>query len=194
MKKFSQIQNDAIRRTIKLFSPILEKNISSADRMKRMHFVEGKIIKKRLKWYDEHKGELNYTKCEYLTDIQKAFIILFRHRLKIDTNDLRIVPIYDSKQGIFTTHIQSRNFCPYLEAFKRMKLKPEESIKLCRLVLEKPCQALIDKINPKIKFSRDYSHIRPLSNYCDERLILKDYSRSQPNNMQINIRCSLIEK
>ncbi len=183
MNKFSQEQEESIKSKIDLFLPITEKGITQKELMQRLSIIEDKISKNRLRWYEEHKDKLDYLKWEHITDLQKAFIMMFGHQMEINHKDLNTIPIYDEEQGIFTAYIQAKNFCPYLEAFKRMEIKPDDSVQLCNLVLEKPCQLLIEKVNPKIRFFRNYSHIRPIADYCDERLMIRDYSLIEKLNL-----------
>lgn len=176
MKKFSKEQEKSIEEKIELYSSLLEKDLPHEELMRRVKEIENKIIEKRLKWYEEYKNELDYLKIEELRDIQKAFILLYGHQMEIPRKDVGTFPMYDGDQGYFIVYIQSRNFCPYLEAFKRMNIRPKDSVKLCELTLEKPCQILVDKVNPKIKFFRSYPNIRPIKDFCDERLFMVDYS------------------
>jgi hypothetical protein len=39
---------------------------------------------------------------------------------------------------------------------------------VCKKVFEKPTEKLIQEINPRLKFTRNYKKIRPYADYCEE--------------------------
>ena len=58
------------------------------------------------------------------------------------------------------------NPCPVLEALKKVGL---DTRTFCRDIFEKPIQVLFDELLPyKVKFTRDYNHIRPYADACRE--------------------------
>jgi hypothetical protein len=78
--------------------------------------------------------------------------------------------LYLDDQGHAFINIETKTFCPYLQAFRRLGFDAEKSAYLCEHTLERPCQVLVDKVNPRIKFSRNYHHVRPITDYCFEIL------------------------
>lgn len=172
MVHFSAEQEASIERKVKLFSPILEKGLSQEEWMRRVGEIGETITRKRLEWYEKNKDQLDSLMAKEVTDVQKAVVLLFGYQMDI-RDGLTIVPFLDMDMAVFSVDILSRNFCPYLEAFKRMGIKSEDSVRLCELALERPCQALIERLNPNIRFFRDYSHIRPIADYCCEHMIIR---------------------
>lgn len=58
------------------------------------------------------------------------------------------------------------NFCPYYEAMKKLGLSPRE---ICPFTTESPVQTMLDQLNPKLRYSRNYqTGIRPATDYCEE--------------------------
>jgi hypothetical protein len=179
MQKFSRIKEKAIESKIKLFSPIFEKGLTFEEQRNRIKSVEKTITAKRMEWFDENKDKLDfYLKLKDATDLQKALALLFGY-MHVNPKDISVIPIYIEEQALFTVNIYSRNFCPYLDAFKRMDINPVSSAKLCELALESPCQALIDKVNPNIRFHRNYRSVRPISECCSEGLVIRDLELSE---------------
>lgn len=78
----------------------------------------------------------------------------------------REVPVvYEDERKIIW---RSYNFCPVLEACKRLGIDTRE---VCRQTEEKPFQELISRISPNLKFSRNYEKIRPYEQYCEEMIV-----------------------
>jgi hypothetical protein len=63
------------------------------------------------------------------------------------------------------------NPCPTLEACKKLGLDTRE---ICRKVYQRPVEAFLKEINPKLRFSRNYENIRPYAAYCEEIIELED--------------------
>jgi tRNA(adenine34) deaminase len=61
------------------------------------------------------------------------------------------------------------NLCPTLEACKILSLDTRE---ICKKVYHQPVQALLSKVNPGLKFDRNYSSLRPYTSYCEEIISL----------------------
>lgn len=64
----------------------------------------------------------------------------------------------------------SYNWCPVLEACKKLNL---ETKRVCKNGWEESINKMIKVINPRLIFKRNYKKIRPKSRYCEEILILK---------------------
>jgi len=172
MKIFSTDQKEAIEKKVVLLSPLFEEGLTEEEVYARAKSIEDKITKKRLKWFEENRQNMDYLSRDDLSDLQKAFGMLFGHYMKI-FEGITAIPLEDeSSDRFYAVLIVSSNFCPYLEAMKQMGVSPDRSVWTCQNVLEKPCQALVDKINPALKFERLYWRIRPLASACVERIRL----------------------
>lgn len=65
----------------------------------------------------------------------------------------------------------SRNPCPILRLTLMLGMDTRYT---CRLVSETVCRYVVRKIDSRLVFERDYSHIRPYVDGCLERIILKN--------------------
>ena len=63
------------------------------------------------------------------------------------------------------------NHCPTLEICQRLGLDTPE---ICQQVYHRPVQAFLSKINPRLRFDRNYEAIRPYCAYCEEIISLED--------------------
>jgi hypothetical protein len=57
-----------------------------------------------------------------------------------------------------------------LDTGKCNKLDTRE---VCKAIYERPTEDLIRRLNPKLRFTRNYDCIRPYSDYCEEIIILE---------------------
>ena len=124
--------------------------------------IEQEFIEKRSRWFEENKKSI-LKKLEG-TDVEKAYRLLL---MKIGMKESE-VPIVKKTEKKIVFH--SKNFCPALEACKILGLDTRE---VCKAVFEKSTGELIRKINPKLRFTRNYRCIRPYALYCEEMITLE---------------------
>jgi tRNA(Arg) A34 adenosine deaminase TadA len=141
------LYDEAVRRLIQKFK--------IAAREKSWEVLENELIEKRLKWFRKNKRNLNLEG----DDLEKAYQLILK-KIGIKPKE---APIWKKTKTQLIFH--SKNFCPALVACKILGL---DARRICKLVFEKPTQELIKKINPNLKFSRNYKKIRPYTNYCEE--------------------------
>ena len=118
--------------------------------------INRKSIENRLGWYEKNKDKL---KLEG-SDVRKAYTLLIREFMKLKPEEAPVV--YEDERKIVW---HSYNWCPVLEACKRAGF---DTRKVCKKGWEKSVQLLIEKINPKLRFTRNYDKIRPYTEYCEE--------------------------
>jgi tRNA(adenine34) deaminase len=124
--------------------------------------IEKQLLDKRIKWFEENRNMiLDQLKG---TDTEKAYQLILT-KIGIDKDEAPIVRKTE-KEIVF----HSKNFCPVLEACEILALDTRE---VCKAVFEKPTEELIRKINPKLRFTRNYSCIRPYTPYCEEIITLE---------------------
>jgi len=70
------------------------------------------------------------------------------------------------------------NHCPTLEACVKLGLDTRE---VCRKVYHRPVQEFMSRIDPKLRFERNYASLRPYSPYCEEIIIMDDADVSYLN-------------
>jgi hypothetical protein len=119
---------------------------------------------RRVKWMEEHKEEM-LKKYEGLPPDEQAFRIICLEHMKIDPKDQKMTRITEKK-----IRVDSYNFCTYLEACKRLGM---DTRKVCKEIGEPAIQAMLEVLNPKLRFSRNYKNIRPYCSYCEEYVEIK---------------------
>jgi len=127
--------------------------ILSKDELKEI------ITKRRVDWIKENLSEM-LIKYGNLTPEEQAYKIIFLEHMKINPMHSEIERISKNK-----IKIKSYNFCPYLEACEILGL---ETKLICKEIGEPAIQEMIKFINPHLKFSRNYNHIRPYEKFCEE--------------------------
>jgi tRNA(adenine34) deaminase len=63
------------------------------------------------------------------------------------------------------------NPCPTLEACQKFGLDTRE---VCRKAYHQPVQVFVTRIDPRLRFDRNYDALRPHTPYCEEILTLED--------------------
>lgn len=86
-------------------------------------------------------------------------MVLFEY-MGIALKDIEV--IYEDERKITW---RSFNFCPILEACKRLGLDTKI---ICKETDEESVQDFISCLSPKLRFSRSYEKIRPHAEYCEE--------------------------
>jgi len=103
---------------------------------------------------------------------RRAFELFFFEYLGVDPTELPVVDESDSR----ITWL-SENPCSTLEACVRLGLDTRE---VCRAAYEKPTQMFFSQLDPRLRFVRDYSTLRPQAPHCREsiaRVDLEEYMR-----------------
>ncbi len=99
------------------------------------------------------------------TDVRKAYTLVMLKFMKINPEEVPVV--YEDEKKIVW---RSYNWCPILEACKRIGV---DTRNVCELGEEASVQLMIEKINPKLRFTRNYEKIRPHTDYCEEIIYLE---------------------
>ena len=130
------------------------------DKLKLQN-IEKYLLDRRIKWFEKNRSLISELQGN---DIEKAYRLLLM-KIRIREED---APVIHETYNKIVFH--SRNFCPSLEACKILGL---DTRVICKAVFEKPTDALIKKINPKLRFERNYNNIRPYTSYCEEIILLE---------------------
>lgn len=139
--------------------------VDKADKLQKMDLraLEAAVIEKRLRWCRENlaiaAGANATPRLGYET-------LLFRY-LGLSEDDVPVVSESDTK----ITWL-SRNPCPTLDACARLNVATST---VCRLVYEKPTQALLSWLDPQLRFVRDYAEMRPERPHCKETILRLDF-------------------
>jgi tRNA(adenine34) deaminase len=127
----------------------------------KLQKIEKYLLDRRIKWFEKNRSLISELQGN---DIEKAYRLLL---MKIGIREEDAPVILNTYNKIV---FHSRNFCPSLEACKILGL---DTRVICKAVFEKPTDALVKKINPKLRFDRNYNNIRPYTSYCEEIILLE---------------------
>ncbi len=124
--------------------------------------ISEKQAQRSLAWYKANKDKFT---LEGSLPRQAYTLVLLKY---MGINPEEVPVVYENERQIIW---HSFNFCPYLEACKRLNL---DTRVVCKEAYEKSVQVLISCFHPNLKFSRNYSKIRPYKDYCEEIIELID--------------------
>lgn len=133
-------------------------------RTKRWAALERRAAQKRVAWCRENLSRLVIGAG---ATPRSAFETVFFKYMGLAEDELPIA--FESEDEIVW---RSANPCPTLEACNRLGL---DTRTVCRAVYEKSTQAMISVLNPRLRFLRDYSAIRPHAEVCVESIVRMDF-------------------
>jgi len=119
-------------------------------------------IRRRTAWFEQNSDRFAFLSDE---PVRAAYALLLA-RFGITSEEAPIV-YQDENKIVF----HSQNFCPTLEACKRLGL---DTRFVCKRLNEDATNRLIQLIDPRLRFSRNYEHLRPYSPFCEEMIWLAD--------------------
>jgi hypothetical protein len=121
--------------------------------------IHEELERKRQAWWEANKDALGLNGP---LPRQAYTMFLLRH-LGLDPAEVPIV--YEDERRIVW---RSYNFCSMLEGCVRLGLDTRQ---VCRESTEASVQHLIERLDPRLRFSRDYANgIRPYAPYCQESI------------------------
>jgi len=144
-----------------LFKAIL--SISDEVGLQRaLGYLERCVIEKRLAWLDERLDRMERTGDV----VEDGYRIFYEEYLGIGVpRDGEIVEKTDRKMVM-----RWWNYCPVLEACKKFGL---DTKMVCKKAYHRPVEVFLSRIHPKLRFDRNYEHIRPYLAYCEEIISLE---------------------
>ena len=98
-------------------------------------------------------------KANSMKEVLDLFYLDF---LRLNKSDVEVVKIDENE--LIT---RCRNPCPILKLSLILNVDTRIS---CRIVSEPVCKYVLHKLNPHLVFQRNYNHIRPYSDSCEERI------------------------
>lgn len=122
------------------------------------------LAKKRVTWFSENKDEI-LAELKGANDVERAYDLILT-KIGIAEEE---APVVERSENRMVFH--SQNPCPALDACNILGL---DTRVVCRLHTEGATDKLIKQINPKLKFGRNYSKLRPSSEYCEEIIELEE--------------------
>lgn len=118
------------------------------------------ITERRVGWIEEHLDEM-LDKYNGLSPEERAHRIVFLEHMVINPEHSKVERVSPGKIRIY-----SYNFCPYLEACNKLGL---DTRFVCREIGEPSLQETMRRIDPGLRFSRNYTRIRPyIADFCEE--------------------------
>ena len=119
------------------------------------------VTAKRLAWLDEHLDHLPRTGDPLLDGYRMFYEVYLGLSVPedgaiVERGERRIVTRW-------------WNACPTLEACQALGL---DTRVICRVAYHAPVQAFLSRIDPRLRFDRNYDALRPQAPYCEEILLL----------------------
>jgi tRNA(adenine34) deaminase len=123
--------------------------------------IHEELERKRQAWWEANRDTLRLSGPLP----RQAYTMFLLLHLGLDPAEVPVV--YEDERTIVW---RSFNFCSMLEACVRLGLDTRQA---CREGTEQSVQHLIERLDPRLRFSRDYADgIRPYAPYCEERIEL----------------------
>ena len=127
--------------------------------------IQEELDRKRQAWWEANRDALRLEGSLP----RQAYTMFLLEFLGLDPAEVPVV--YEDKRLIIW---RSFNFCSMLEACIRLGLDTRQ---VCREGTEESVQHLIERLDPRLRFSRNYADgIRPYVPYCEERIELLDFA------------------
>jgi hypothetical protein len=101
-------------------------------------------------------------KANSMKEVLDLFYLDF---LRLNKSDVEVVKLDENE--LIT---RCRNPCPILKLSLILNVDTKIS---CRIVSEPVCKYVLHKLNSHLVFQRNYNHIRPYSDSCEERIYLE---------------------
>jgi tRNA(Arg) A34 adenosine deaminase TadA len=120
------------------------------------------LTSKRTAWLEENRSQI--TPHLEGSEVEKAYKLIL---MKVGIAE-KEAPIIEKNNDRVVFH--SENPCPALDACEILGL---DTRTVCRLHSEEATDALIKKLNPRLKFTRNYARLRPYSPFCEEIIELR---------------------
>lgn len=122
------------------------------------------LANKRVTWFSENRDQIRAA-VKGADDVERAYDLILT---KIGIAEVE-APVVERSENRIVFH--SKNPCPALDACEILGL---DTRVVCRLHTEGATDKLIKQINPKLKFRRNYSKLRPSGEYCEEIIELDE--------------------
>jgi hypothetical protein len=127
-------------------------------------FLEQCVIEKRLAWLKENRDEM----VRADDPVMEGYTWFYECYLTVSVPaDGEIIE--QTKKKLV---MRWRNPCPTLEACQKLGLDTRE---VCKKAYERPVEEFLKAIDPRLRFGRNYEHIRPYATYCEEIIVLEDH-------------------
>jgi len=127
-----------------------------------LRLLEQCVTEKRVAWVESRLDVLPYT----WSPVQDGFHIFFEQYLGLSIP--RDGELIEAAPGRMV--MRWWNPCPTLDACVKLGLDTRQ---VCRCAYHRPAEALLRRIDPRLRFERNYQAIRPYTRYCEETIRLE---------------------
>ncbi len=136
-----------------------KKDIKTRLQSEELHGIEADVTRKRLSWFEARHHQ---KKSERPTP-RDAYGLFLLDYLGLSEDQVPVVHETDTE----ITWL-SKNRCPTLDACRELGL---DTRTVCRGAYEKSTQMLLSRLDPQLRFVRDYEEIRPHVPHCKESIV-----------------------
>lgn len=162
--RYQNIVRDEYRRSAGDFTKLFRRILAIVDDIgpdAAWKLLENCVVEKRLAWLDANPRVAHGTG----DPIARGYFAFYEQYLGVRVpGDGEIV---ESTGERMVTRWW--NPCPTLEACKKLGLDTRE---VCRKAYHEPVQAFLARIDPRLRFERNYNALRPYTPYCEETILL----------------------
>ena len=130
--------------------------------------LEVEVAAKRCAWLEREWPRVPGRLADRHLSPRLAFDLLLLDYTRLAEQDLPILTNTPTEIAW-----SSENPCPTLEACLQLGL---DTRVVCRRVYEKSTQAFLSRLDPELRFLRDYGAIRPQASGCRERIVRVDFA------------------
>jgi hypothetical protein len=145
---------------------LLRTLLSVADEVgldQALAYLEECVVEKRLAWLDAHLAGLDRSGDPVL-DGYRLF-----YEIYLGISPPEDGEIVEQTEGKMVTRWWNR--CSTLEACKALGLDTRQ---ICRQAYHRPVQAFLSRIDPRLRFERNYDALRPYAPYCEEIISIEE--------------------
>jgi hypothetical protein len=130
---------------------------------KALGCLEAYSIEKRLAWL-----QINYRESSAQNDlVMEGYRWFYEKYLRVSVPEDGEIVEHTERRIV----MRWRNPCPTLDACRKLGLDTRE---VCKKAYHKPVQEFLKRIDPKLRFDRNYECIRPYTAYCEEIITVED--------------------
>ena len=134
----------------------------------RLMRYNDELSRKRTAWFESRRISMESSSAEAASrDTLETAYRLLLEKFGAAPEEM---PVVKREKNRIVFH--SMNFCPTLEACIILGL---DTRRVCRLYNEKATNALIELVDPALRFTRNYERLRPYSAFCEEMIIRKNH-------------------
>jgi hypothetical protein len=145
-------------------APLFRQILAAAEEMgmeEALAALESCVFERRARWLDNHPDLLQ----KGANPVGRAYHLFFERYLGLSVP--RDGELVESSETKIT--VRWHNRCPTLDACVKLGLDTRQ---VCRLTYERPVQMMLERLDPRLRFVRNYEAVRPHVRYCEESIEL----------------------